>query len=262
MFLDEILAVKKEEVRIRKEQQSYDSLYQQLERAVLPRPRPFQKAITGESIRLIAEVKKASPSKGLLCPNFNPVFLGESYEKAGAAAISVLTDQQFFQGDLAYLRQVKAVTETTPVLRKDFIIDRYQLPEAKLYGADAILLITAALTPPELKSLLHEALQLGLAPLVEVHNRAELDQALAAGAEIIGINNRDLKSFAVNIETTFQLLQFIPAGKIIVAESGIHSRDDIERLNQAGVHAVLIGEAIVTAASPEVKIRELMGGAT
>lgn len=258
MFLDEILAVKQAEVRKRKEQQSYDSLYQQLEQADLPLPRPFQKAITGESIRLIAEVKKASPSKGLLCPNFDPVSLGTSYEKAGAAAISVLTDQRFFQGDLAYLREVKAATYKTPVLRKDFIIDSYQLLEAKLHGADAVLLIVAALTQPELENLLKEARQLGLAPLTEIHNRAELDVALAAGAEIIGINNRDLKSFTVNIETTFHLLQFIPAGKTIVAESGINSRTDIERLNRAGVHAALIGEAIVTAASPEEKIRELI----
>ena len=258
MFLDEILAVKKEEVRIKIERQSYESLYRELEQADLPRSRPFQQAITGESIRLIAEVKKASPSKGLLCPNFDPVSLGKSYESAGAAAISVLTDQQFFQGDLSYLEQVKAVTKNTPVLRKDFIIDRYQFPEAKLHGADAVLLIVAALSPPELENLLKEALQLGLAPLVEVHNRAELEVALAAGAEIIGINNRDLKSFAVNIETTFELLQFIPAGKTIVAESGIHSPGDINRLKEAGVHAVLIGEAIVKAADPEAKIRELM----
>lgn len=258
MFLDEILAVKKEEVRIKKEQQSYNSLCRQLEKADVSPPRPFQSCITGESIRLIAEVKKASPSKGLLCPNFNPVSLGKSYEKAGAAAISVLTDERFFQGSLTYLQQVKKVTQTVPVLRKDFIIDRYQLPEARLYGADAILLIVAALTPPELEKLYKEALLFGLAPLVEVHNRAELDVALAAGAGIIGINNRDLKSFVVNIKTTFDLLQYIPAGKTVVAESGINSRTDIEQLNQAGVHAVLIGEAIVKAANPEGKIRELI----
>jgi indole-3-glycerol phosphate synthase len=258
MFLEEILAVKKEEVRIKKEQQSYDSLQRQLEQAGLPATRPFQPAIHGDSIRLIAEVKKASPSKGLLCPNFNPVILGKSYEKAGASAISVLTDERFFQGNLAYLRQVKSATQTTPVLRKDFIIDRYQLLEARLYGADAILLIVAALSPLELESLLKDALLLNLAPLVEVHNRAELDVALEAGAGIIGINNRDLKSFVVNIEATFELLQYIPAGKTIVAESGINSHADIVRLNQAGVHAALIGEAIVKAADPEAKIRELI----
>lgn len=259
MFLDEILAVKKEEIRLKKEQQSYDSLYQRLDQANIPLPRSFQPSITGESIRLIAEVKKASPSKGLLCPCFDPVTLGKSYEKAGAAAISVLTDERFFQGSLAYLQQVKAATQTVPVLRKDFIIDRYQLLEARFFGADAILLIVAALTALELESLHKEALFFGLAPLVEIHNRAELDVALAAGAGIIGINNRDLKSFAVNIKTTFDLLKYIPSGKTIVAESGINSSDDIRRLDQAGVHAVLIGEAIVTAADTEAKIRELMG---
>jgi indole-3-glycerol phosphate synthase len=258
MFLDEILAVKKAEIRQKKEQRSYDSLCRQLEQARVPPPRPFQSGITGETIRLIAEVKKASPSKGLLCPNFNPVSLGKSYEKAGAAAISVLTDEQFFQGSLTYLQQVKTSTQTVPVLRKDFVIDRYQLPEARLYGADAILLIVAALTPPELEILYKEALLFGLAPLVEVHNRAELDVALAAGAGIIGINNRDLKSFIVNIKTTFDLLKYIPAGKIVVAESGVNSHTDIVQLNQAGVHAVLIGEAIVKAADPEAKIRELL----
>lgn len=259
MFLDEILAAKKDEIRIKKEQQSYDSLYQQLDQGNIPPPRAFQSSITRESIRLIAEIKKASPSKGLLCPDFNPVILAESYEKAGAAAISVLTDERFFQGALAYLTQVKAATQATPVLRKDFIIDRYQLPEARLHGADAVLLIVAALSPLELESLIKEALALGMAPLVEVHNRPELDVALMANAGIIGINNRDLKTFIVNIETTFDLLKYIPAGKTIVAESGINCRADIERLNQAGVHAALIGEAIVTAPDPGSKINELLG---
>jgi indole-3-glycerol phosphate synthase len=259
MFLEKILDIKKSEIELKKKHRSYNSLYQQLEQENIPPTRPFQSRITEGAIRLIAEVKKASPSKGLLCPNFNPVTLAKSYEKAGAAAISVLTDERFFQGSLVYLQQIKTVTQSVPVLRKDFIIDRYQLPEARLYGADAVLLIVAALAPAELESLLKEALELGLAPLVEVHNRTELEVALTANAGIIGINNRDLKSFAVNMDTTFNLLKYIPAGKTIVAESGIHSNDDIVRLNQAGVHAALIGEAIVTAADPESKIRDLMG---
>lgn len=236
-----------------------DSLFQQLQQGNLDAPRSFKSSLCGESIRLIAEIKKASPSKGLLCPNFNPVTLAKSYEKAGAAAISVLTDTKFFQGALVYLKQVKEATHFTPVLRKDFIIDRYQLLEARLQGADAVLLIVAALSRPELRGLIKETLALDLTPLVEVHNHVELEAALEAGAEIIGINNRDLKSFKVNIETTFDLIRYIPEGTVIVAESGINQRADLEKLDQAGVDAVLIGEAIVTATVPETKIRELLG---
>jgi indole-3-glycerol phosphate synthase len=261
MFLEEILAYKKVEIKLKKEQQPFDSLYSRLNQGNSP-SRPFKSSLNKGSIALIAEVKKASPSKGLLCPNFNPVALAKSYEKAGAAAISVLTDAKFFQGSLADLKQVKETTRLVPVLRKDFIIDHYQLLEARLYGADAVLLIVAALTRSDLDRLSKEALALGLATLAEVHNREELDLALEANADIIGINNRDLKSFVVNIETTFDLLQYIPGGKTIVAESGINHRADVERLAQAGVHAVLIGEAIVTAADPVAKIRELLGSAS
>jgi indole-3-glycerol phosphate synthase len=257
MFLEDILNHKKNELKAKKSQQPLDSLYRQISPNIVSRP--FIPALRGNFIRLIAEVKKASPSKGLLCPDFDPVVLGKSYERAGAAAISVLTDERFFQGSIEYLRRVKAETGNTPILLKDFIIDRYQLVEAKLYGADAVLLIVAALTWAELNSLIQEALALGLTPLVEVHNHEELHLALEANAEVIGINNRDLKTFSVNLDTTFKLLEHIPAGITVVSESGIHSHQDVRNLSQAGVHAVLVGESIVTAADPEVKIRELMG---
>lgn len=260
MFLAEILAYKKVELEAKKKQQSLDSLERQFNQC---NPvRPFTATLRSESIRLIAEVKKASPSKGLLCPNFNPVILSKLYEKAGAAAISVLTDDKFFQGSLTYLKQVKEHTQTTPVLRKDFIIDPYQLLEARVWGADAVLLIVAALSKDIFSYLLKEAISLGLEPLVEVHNRPELEVALEMGAKMIGINNRDLKTFTVNLETTYQLLEFIPKEITVVSESGIRNRSDIESLAKAGVNAVLVGESIVTAADPEQQIRRLLGTAS
>ena len=256
MFLDEILKYKYAEVAVRKEQMPILELERRIINA--PPPRPFRQSLTGDSIRLIAELKKASPSKGLLCPNFEPAKLARDYETSGAAAISVLTEQKFFQGSLDYLELVKSVTKNLPVLRKDFIIDRYQLYEARAYGADAALLIVAALTELELKSFIKEANALGLAPLVEVHNLMELYIALESGADLIGINNRDLKTFKVDLETTFQLIKSIPEDKVVVSESGINNRHDLEQLAQAGVDAVLVGESIVTAADPGAKIKELI----
>ena len=231
MFLDEILKYKYTEVAERKEQMSI----LELERRVINAPptRPFRQSLTGDSIKLIAEIKKASPSKGLLCPDFDPVKLARIYEASGAAAVSVLTDNKFFQGSLDYLKLVKSETKRIPVLRKDFIIDRYQLYEARVYGADAALLIVAALTELELKNFINEAKDLGLAPLVEVHNSTELKIALESGADLIGINNRDLKTFKVDLETTFQLVESIPKDKVVVSESGINHSHDIMRLAQA-----------------------------
>lgn len=258
MFLDEILKYKYAEVAVRKEQMPI----LELERRIINAPptRPFRQSLTGDSIKLIAELKKASPSKGLLCSNFEPVKLARDYEASGAAAISVLTEKKYFQGSLDYLELVKSVTKNLPVLRKDFIIDRYQLYEARAYGADAALLIVAALTELELKSFIKEANDLSLAPLVEVHNLMELNIALKSGADLIGINNRDLKTFKVDLETTFQLIKSIPEDKVVVSESGINNRHDLEQLAQAGVDAVLVGESIVTAADPGAKIKELIGG--
>jgi indole-3-glycerol phosphate synthase len=260
MFLDEILQHKQAEVAARKQEKPLERLEKELERQI-SEVRPFKPALVGATIGLIAEIKKASPSKGLLCQNFDPEALAGIYESAGASAISVLTDQRFFQGSLDYLRLVKERTRQVPILRKDFIVDRYQLFEARLFGADAVLLIVAALTPTELAALIREAGALDLTPLVEVHNANELTIALDAGAEVIGINNRDLKSFQVSLETTYQLLPLIPRGKVVVSESGISNRDDVLRLAGVGVNAVLIGESIVTAPDPGVKIGELMGEA-
>ena len=257
MFLEEILSYKKDEIKAKKEQRSLGSLQQQLSRS---QPvRPFSASLRGDTIRLIAEVKKASPSKGLLCPNFNPVTLARAYEAAGAAAISVLTDEKFFQGSLDYLQRVKEETVKTPVLRKDFMIDPYQLVEARVWGADAVLFIVAALNKDDLKDLHNEAISLDLTPLVEVHNRPELDLALETGAQVIGINNRDLKTFVVNLATTYQLLEHIPKEITVVSESGIKNHTDIQSLAAAGVNAVLVGESIVTAADPARQIRELLG---
>ncbi|HEX3045281.1 MAG TPA: indole-3-glycerol phosphate synthase TrpC [Bacillota bacterium] len=261
MFLDEILQYKKNEIAAQKAGYSLRMLERELYRC--PPVRPFARSLRGESIRLIAEVKKASPSKGLLCPNFNPVALAKSYESGGAAAISVLTDEKFFQGSLKYLKQVKETTVRTPVLRKDFILDPYQLVEARLQGADAVLLIVAALSKQDFHFLLREAVSFELASLVEVHNQSELEIALEAGASIIGINNRDLKTFEVTLGTTYQLLETIPTLNrcdiTIVSESGIKNRRDIQELAAAGVNAVLIGESIVTAKDPGQQIRDLLG---
>lgn len=258
VFLDEIIAFKRQEVAVAKENKPFAELARTI--ALLPQCRPFRECLQGPGIRLIAELKKASPSKGLLCPDFQPDILVKKYEEAGAAAISVLTDSRFFQGSLAYLRLAKEATRALPVLRKDFIIDPYQLFEARCYGADAVLLITAVLTPDSLTGMIIQTRELGMASLVEVHNREELEIALRCGAEIIGINNRDLRSFAVFPETVFDLIPDIPPQVTVVAESGIHHRSQVLRLMDAGIQAVLVGEALVTAADPGAVIREFLGG--
>lgn len=207
--------------------------------------------------RLIAEVKHRSPSKGLLSKDFDPVRLARTYAENGAAAISVLTDEHFFGGSLDYLRQIADLGLDTPLLRKDFIFDEYQLLEARASGASAALLIVAMLDDSALKDLLRFARDLGLAPLVEVHSHPELDRAMGTGATLIGINNRDLKTFNVSLETTLELRQHIPDEVTLVAESGIHTQEDVSRLADAGVHAMLVGESIVVADDVGKKVKEL-----
>ncbi|HHW11535.1 MAG TPA: indole-3-glycerol phosphate synthase TrpC [Firmicutes bacterium] len=258
MFLAQILQSKAAEVQARKSRTPLAQLELKLKEA--PATRCFRESLTGEQIQVIAEIKKASPAKGLLCPDFQPVQLAQAYEASGAAAISVLTDEKFFLGSLDDLAQVKRATRKLPVLRKDFIIDRYQIYEARVYGADAVLLIGAILNGSELAGYIKEAKALGMDALVEVHNEAELATALAAGAEIIGINNRDLKTFRVDLETTLRLREAIPKDKVVVAESGIKSSADLKRLAHAGVNAVLVGEALVTAADPGTALKKLRGG--
>jgi len=225
-----------------------------------PPARPFAMALRGGSIRLIAEVKKASPSRGLLRPDFDPMALARVYAAAGTAAISVLTDEKHFGGSLEHLRAVReALPEGPPLLRKDFLFDAYQVYEASVYGGDAVLLIAAILETGLMAELIALAGELGMAALVEVHDEAEVQRALSAGAELIGINNRDLRTFEVDLGTTERLRPLAPPDKTVVSESGIFTRDDVLRLEAIGVHAVLIGEALVTAPDPGAKIRELMG---
>jgi indole-3-glycerol phosphate synthase len=255
MILDKIIKTKREEVAQSKLTVSLGDLKKSLK--VLAPCRDFKAAISGKNCAIIAEVKCASPSRGRLVENFDPLAIACTYKKNGAAAISVLTDEKYFQGKNEYLTQIKQKVKL-PILRKDFIIDPYQVYESRVIGADCVLLIAAVLGN-RLKDFIGLAQEVGLYQLVEVHTRTELDLALAAGAEIIGINNRNLDTFVTDINTCKKLAQFIPQGKIVVAESGISKRADIESIMKAGVHTFLIGEALVTATDIGKKMRELKG---
>jgi len=223
-------------------------------------PRPFAKALRGSAIGIIAEVKKASPSRGVLREDFDPIWIAQRYTEGGAAAISVLTDEKHFQGKLDYLAAIRAkLPDGPPLLRKDFFFDPYQLYQASAFGADAVLLIVAILEQPLLEDLLRLATDLKLDALVEVHDEREMDRAAAAGATLIGINNRDLRTFNVDLATTERLAPLAPPAATIVAESGIHTREDMQRLQRANVNAVLIGESVITAPDPATKLRELSG---
>jgi indole-3-glycerol phosphate synthase len=216
------------------------------------------------SIALIAEVKKASPSAGVICKDFDPVRIAKEYEAAGASCLSVLTDEKFFQGSLDYLRQIRAAVKL-PLLRKDFIIDERQILEAIEWGADAILLIVAILDDERLKKFHSLATEAGLAALVEVHDEKELARALKIGAKLIGVNNRNLKTFKVDLATTEKIAAKLfssPAthhSSLLVAESGIHTRADVERLKQCGASAILVGESLMRGGEIKAKIRELIG---
>jgi indole-3-glycerol phosphate synthase len=211
-------------------------------------------------IRVIAEVKKASPSKGVIRADFVPVDLARAFARAGAHAISVLTDAPFFQGSLDHLRAVREAVDL-PILRKDFHVDPYQLWEARAAGADAVLLIAAVLSPAELRELLELGRALQLVALTEVHTRQELETALACGAELVGINNRDLKSFEVSLETTFGLLPYVPDDVVLVSESGIRHAEEVARLAAAGMDAVLVGEGLLRHLDVGKAMESLVGGA-
>ena len=254
-MLDEIIAKKKKEVEQRKKILPLAQLKKRI--AQQKPPLDFAFALKGEPMRLIAEVKQASPSRGILCSNFNPTELATTYAQGGANAISVLTEVNYFKGSIDHLAAIREVVKL-PLLRKDFIFDPYQVYESRAYGADALLLIVAALSQEQLKELLSISHRLGLKCLVEVHNETDVERALLSGAEIIGINNRNLSTFTVDINTTGQLRPLIPRQKIVVAESGIKSRKDIEKLIDWRVNAVLIGEALVTANNILTKMKELM----
>jgi indole-3-glycerol phosphate synthase len=214
------------------------------------------------AVALIAEVKKASPSAGVICPNFDPVRIAREYEAAGASCLSVLTDEKFFQGSLTYLQEIRQAVKL-PLLRKDFIIDERQIREAIDWGADAILLIASILNDRQLHTFHELALEAGLAALVEVHDETELERAVAVGAKLIGVNNRDLKSFKVDLGTTERLAQRLAGlvrdpAMLLVAESGIHAHADVKRLAQAGARAILVGESLMRQGNIGLKVRELL----
>jgi indole-3-glycerol phosphate synthase len=262
LILDTILEHKRAEVAARKATTPRAELEARVKDA--PHALDFAGALKRGANGLpavIAEVKKASPSKGLIRPDFDPEAIARAYENAGAAAVSVLTDKAFFEGSLEYLTLVKN-TVSLPVLRKDFIIVRYQLLEARAAGADAALLIVAALDAESLRTLMAEANEIGLQCLVEVHDEREMDIALGVGASVIGINNRNLQTFEVSLDTTGRLLRNADCGMRnakTVSESGISTREDMVRLGKTGVDAVLIGEALMRERDIEAKLRELIG---
>ena len=219
--------------------------------------RSFSRSLRGKQRRIIAEVKKASPSKGLIRAEFDPLFIANDYAVHGACAISVLTEEHFFQGSLGDLEKIREAVNV-PLLRKDFTLDPYQIVEAKSYGADAVLLIAALLDSHLMDDLRAQASALGLDSMVEVHTETELDSALRANAQVIGVNNRDLKTFAVDLSTTERLAPLIPSGLPAVCESGIDSLDQIRRVEKCGVHVFLIGEALMRSPEPGRKLAELL----
>ena len=257
-ILDEIVSHKLNEIEFVKSKTSLESLNEMINEQNIPLN--LAGSLMGNSVRVIAEIKQHSPTKGLLIEKFNPLELSKIYSENGAAAISVLTDKKYFKGSLSDMLIVSRFANkfSIPVIRKDFILDSYQVYEARAYGADAILLIVSVLNFETLCNLLKLANKFWMQCIVEVHNEAELDIALQSGAEIIGINNRDLNSFTTDINTTFRLAKLIPSKKIIVSESGIKSREDIDKLKDAGVHAVLVGESLVTSKNPANKLRKLL----
>jgi indole-3-glycerol phosphate synthase len=255
-MLDRIIAQKRQEVEQRKKETPLSYLQERIARQkpVLD----LAPALKGDHIRLIAEVKQASPSRGMLTSNFNPIRLAQAYAEGGAAAISVLTEANYFMGSNEHLAAIKEVVGL-PLLRKDFIFDPYQIYESRAYGADALLLVAAILSQRQLEELMSLSHSLRLRCLVEVHDEGEVERAVLSDAEIIGINNRDLNTFSVDINTARRLRPLVPKGKIVVSESGIRSRKDMEKLRKWGVDAVLVGEALVTAGDVRAKMKELIG---
>jgi indole-3-glycerol phosphate synthase len=252
--LDELVGATREAVHRRKRERPLADL--EREAGSQPEGRPFAEALSHPGTSLIAEHKRRSPSAGTIREGSSCAEVVSAYERGGAAALSVLTEEAHFGGSLADLREARAASEL-PVLRKDFTIDRYQLYESKAAGADAVLLVVGAMTQGELAGLYREARALDLDAIVEIHDEEELDLALEVDADVLGINNRDLEDFSVDIQRTFDLLADVPAGKVVVSESGIQSREQIDELEQVGVDAVLIGEALMRAPDPEAAVREL-----
>jgi indole-3-glycerol phosphate synthase len=258
-ILDGIVAYKRQQIATARLRLPDAQLEETLLTGQAPPVRDFRAALEqAMGIAIIAEVKKTSPSAGLLRADFDPVAIARTYEQNGAACISVLTDEPSFQGHLRYLQAIRKEV-SCPLLRKDFILDRYQLLEALLAGADAVLLIAEILDETALPRLLREAADLGLQALVELYDRGNLSRVLASGARLIGINNRDLHGFQTRLEHTLDLIADLPADVCLVSESGIRTREDVERLHAAGVRAVLIGESLMRAPDIGAKLRELRG---
>jgi indole-3-glycerol phosphate synthase len=255
-FLDDIVERTESDLERRMREAPIEALAARLGPA--NRGRPFSEALVAEGISLVAEMKRASPSKGAIRPGASVTEVVRAYEAAGAAACSVLTEGPHFAGSLDDLAEARDACGL-PLLRKDFIVHPYQLVEARLSGADAVLLIVAALHRDRLEGLMRDAQDLGLDCLVEVHDEEEIGVAIEAGAEVIGINNRDLHSFEVDLETTFRLLPDVPAGTVVVAESGISTRGDVQELEDAGVDAILVGESLMRADDPAEAIHALLG---
>ena len=263
MILDDIIKKTKEDLKIRKEKYSMDWLGRSLAyNPYSPRDvKPYLTATKEEPIRIIAEVKKASPSKGIIREDFDPLAIAQEYSKNGANAISVLTEPHFFKGDLEYLTGIRRYVDT-PLLRKDFIVDKYQIVEALAYGADFILLIAKALTKKELQELYDYALHLGLEVLVEIHDKEDLKKAMACGAHIIGINHRNLETFEMDMNLCHELIPMIPNGKIIVAESGVSDQAIIKELSEAGADAFLIGEHFMRQDDIGAEVKKLKNSPT
>lgn len=261
MILDEIVESKKKSLEVAKEEHPLEGLKERL--VTLPPARDFQRAIAygggaKDRIRIIAEIKRASPSKGMIREYFVPAEIARGYFEAGAAAISVITEEKYFKGKLEYLSGLRG-NMRIPLLRKDFIFDEYQIFESRVAGADALLLIVAVLGKDRLKELLELTHSLGMSALVEVHDEAETEIALESGAKIIGVNNRDLKTFKTDINTTIRLAPYIPRDRVLVSESGINTHEDILKLREWGVEAFLIGEALMREENFRKKLKELRG---
>lgn len=260
MILDEIISYKKKELEARKAEIPLKIITSAIWN--LPLPLDFKDALLPAKdgrTRVIAEVKKASPSKGVIREDFNHLEIAEIYQRNGASALSVLTDRNFFQGSIDYLSEIRHHV-SIPLLRKDFVFDEYQIFEARGYGADAVLLIAAVLDDKELNDFVELSLNLGISPLVEVHDELELERTLKTGAELIGINNRNLQTFKTDLNTTIRLIGSIPDDKIVISESGINTKEDIKLLKDGGVDAFLIGESLMRETDIGKKLREFVYG--
>ncbi len=259
-ILNKILARKQQEIESRQRQLSLSDLQQQSQRASTPRGfvSALQSRVDRGEAAVIAEIKKASPSKGVIREDFDVVEIARSYQAGGASCLSVLTDQDFFQGHEDYLVAAREACDL-PVIRKDFIIDPYQVVEARAIGADCILLIVAALDDANLAQLHAQARSFGMDVLVEVHDREELERALQLDLELVGINNRDLRTFDTRLDTTIELLEMVPAGCLVVTESGIHTHSDVGLMRENDVHAFLVGEAFMRKPDPGAGLKELFG---